>query len=218
MNRHITAAALPDRLVVSPTDWLFLDIVSTHPVLLFWLPTTVAFSCLFIRCDLVLVYWCCYLSDNFHVAFVFSSSKSKTMILFSPKRFVVIATAVLPLSYHLFVVIFVIVVIVVIFVMFIISIIVVIVVICCYRYCCPFPVFSSVIKFQGVHSSLLFAQHSSSKLSETCWQKVSKESKIQIIIWIYKIYKMFINIMYKMVKSQKIPHSILKLFQCFKEY
>ena len=102
MNRHITAAALPNRLVVSPTDWLFLDIVSTHPLLLLWLPTTVAFSCLFISCNSVLVYWCCYISFwQLPCCFCIVSYILKTMNLFSPERFVVIATVVLPLSFHL---------------------------------------------------------------------------------------------------------------------
>ena len=42
----------------------------------------------------------------------------------------------------------------------------------CYCHCCPSSLFSSLIKLRGVHSSPLFAQHSSSKLSETFWQKI----------------------------------------------
>ena len=84
-----------------------------------------SFSCPFIRCDSVLVCWCCYLFDNYRVAFFFSH-----LYCWEPWfyfQFVVISTVVLPLAFS-----------------------------------------SVVVKFGGVHSCLLLAQHSSSKLSETC--------------------------------------------------
>ena len=46
--------------------------------------------------------------------------------------------------------------------------------ICCRFQCCSSSVFSSLVKFGGVHSSPLLANHSLSKLSETFWQNDSK--------------------------------------------